>query len=79
MIDKISDIKRFLKEHFSPGDLQNTKEALQLTSSEVLSLLFQVFPHDCIDDYDLHSILTQLDYTPQKKSSKEFVWCLKEN
>jgi hypothetical protein len=79
MIDKTLEIINFFKQYYSPGNIDNTLEDLQLTTSGVLELLFQIFPKDCIDDYDLHSILTQLNYTPQKKGIKEFVWCLKQN
>lgn len=78
MIDKTSEIKAFLSEHYLPGELKSTKKDLQLSSRDVLTLLFQVYPIGCIDDYELHEILTQLGYSPQKKGTSEFVWCLKE-
>lgn len=78
MIDKSSEIKAFFKKHYLPGELKTTKKKLQLSSSNVLRLLFQVFPVDFIDDYELHEILTQLGYSPQKKGASGFVWCLKE-
>lgn len=75
MIDKTEDIKQFLKENFKPSLVTDTEEELQLSSSEVLQMLFSVFPTDCIDTFDLHNILTSLGYTPQKKGSTTFVWC----
>ena len=78
MIDKTIEIKAFLKAHYTPGTIEDTEEELQLSTTGVLNLLFQIFPSGCIDDYDLHVILTRLGYIPQKKSIKEFVWCLKE-
>ncbi len=78
MIDKTLEIKAFLKGHYCPGSLEDTKPELQLNTSGVLQLLFQIFPIDCVDDYDLHNLLVQLGYTPRKKGSIEFVWCLKE-
>ena len=79
MINKTLEITAFLKKHYSPGNIETVKEDLQLTSEEVLMLLFQVFPSGCIDVYDLHEILTNLGYDPQKKNSTKFVLCLKEN
>ena len=79
MIDKTLEITSFLKKHYSPSTLQDTKPELQLSTSEVLNLLFSTFPTGCIDDYDLHHLLTTLGYEPQKRSVVEFVWCLKEN
>ena len=79
MIDKTVEIKAFLKKHYSPGDLGNSKKELLLNSDEVLCLLFQVFPNGCIDDYDLFDILKSLNYEPQKKNSTKFIWCLIEN
>ena len=79
MIDKTLEITSFLKKHYSPSNLQETKEELQLSTSGVLNLLFQIFPTGCIDDYDLHQLLTTLGYEPQKRGVVDFVWCLKEN
>lgn len=78
MIDKTREITDFLKQHYSPGVIADTDENCQLMTSQVLDLLFQIFPVGCIDDYDLHEILTRLGYEPQRKSLHQFVWCLKE-
>ena len=79
MIDKTIEITAFLKQHYSPSTLNDKKPELQLSTQDVLSLLFQVFPVGCIDDYDLHQLLTTLGYEPQKRGVKAFVWCFKEN
>ncbi|MFV9552078.1 hypothetical protein [Algibacter sp. PT7-4] len=79
MIDKTLEIKSFIKKHYSPSNLKQAKKELQLSTSDVLNLLFQIFPTGCIDDYDLHEILTSLGYEPQKQGVANFVWCLKEN
>ena len=79
MINKSIEITAFLKQHYSPSTLKETKLELQLTTKEVLDLLFQIFPIGCIDDYELHQLLTTLGYEPQKKGPANFVWCLKEN
>jgi len=78
MIDKTLEITAFLKEHYKPSNLQDAKPELQLTTQGILKLLFTIFPHGCIDDYDLHNILTNIGYIPQKRSITEFVWCLEE-
>ena len=79
MINKTLEITAFLKKHYSPGKLNKSKKNHQLSTDEVLSLLFGVFPFGCIDDYELHEILSTLGYEPQKKNSTVFVWCLDEN
>lgn len=79
MIDKTSEITQFIKKHYAPGSISSTPSELQLSSSEVLLLLFQVFPTGCIDDYDLFEILTTLGFEPQKINSTSFVWCFEEN
>ncbi|WP_299012010.1 hypothetical protein [uncultured Polaribacter sp.] len=78
MIDKTLEITAFLKKHYLPTTIQDAKDELQLSTSEVLNLLFQIFPTGCIDDYDLHQLLTTLGYEPQKRGVTDFVWCLKE-
>lgn len=78
MIDKTFEISAFLKKHYEPSSIEETAEELQLSTQEVLNFLFKIFPIDCIDDYELHTILTTLNYTPQKRKTTDFVWCLKE-
>lgn len=79
MIDKTLEITSFLKKHYSPSNIQDTNDELQLSTTGVLNLLFTIFPSGCIDDYDLHQLLTTLGYEPQKRGVVDFVWCLKEN
>ena len=79
MIDKTQEIKAFLKKHYSPGTVENSIDELKLPTSALREYLFQVFPRDCIDDYDLAEILKQLGYEPHKIGSLQFVWCLIEN
>lgn len=78
MIDKTPEITAFLKKYYTPGTINDTDEKSQLRNYEVLDLLFQVFPSGCIDQYELHQILTTLGYEPQKRGLHDFVWCLKE-
>lgn len=78
MIVKTNEIASFLEKHYTPGVLDETKAELQLSTSEVMNLLFNVFPTDCIDEFEMHEVLTSLGYTPQKKSAVEFVWCFVE-
>lgn len=77
MIDKTQQITAFLKKHYSPGTIED--DGLQETSRGLLSILFDVFPMDCIDTDDLYNILTALGYEPQKVKKDELYWCLKEN
>lgn len=88
MIDKVPEIKAFLKTHFEPGSLDDF--TLIKTTGALLELLFDVFPRGCIDPFDLYDILTSLGYQPQKNSKTEklgedktvtiiqFAWVLKE-
>jgi len=77
MIDKIPQITAFLKKHYTPGTIE--KHSLKETSSGLLSILFDVFPMDCIDTDDLYNILSAQGYEPQKAKVDEFYWCLLEN
>ena len=60
MFDYKEQIRDFLKLNFSPSipEVSNFK----VTSNELLGYLFQMFPFNCIDDYDLNDILLRLDY-----------------
>jgi|GEM_PF-5253716 len=78
MIDKTVEITEFIKKHYTPGTIENTDSKLQLSTSGVLLMLFQVFPIGSVDDFEMHQILTTLNFEPQKKDVNEFVWCLKE-
>lgn len=78
MIDKTIEITAFIKKYYTPGTIEDTEPDFQLKLSEVLDLLFQVFPNECIDEYDLHQILTSIGYKPHRKGPKDFVYCLKE-
>ena len=87
MIDKTQEIKEFIQKNFSPGSPDD--HTFYKTSSQILSMLFSVFPLDCVDTYDIYEILSSLDYSPVKleneikleKDIKEkivgFYWCLK--
>lgn len=76
MIDKTLEITAFLKKHYVPGTITSSPEELQLSTAQLLTVLFNTFPIGCIDDYDLHEILVRLGYTPQKVNNTQFVWCL---
>lgn len=69
MIDKTQEIQRFLRKHFTPGTLED--HTFLKTNHGVLNLLFDVFPEDCIDTYELHEIMTSLYYVPVKKSTEK--------
>jgi hypothetical protein len=82
MIDTSQAITQFLRENFTPATLEEATH--KLSSEDLLSLLFNVFPEGSIDTYDLYDILTTLNYKPVKQSFKKdktseisFVWCLK--
>lgn len=77
MIDKTPQITAFIKKHYVPGTVENNQ--LKETSSGFLSILFDVFPMDCIDTDDLYNILTGLGYEPQFVKVDELYWCLAEN
>lgn len=88
MINKTAEIKEFLHANFQPGTLDDF--TIIRSSSGILTMLFDVFPRDCIDTYDLYEILISLHYAPQKISKKieneegktntsiSFYWILKE-
>jgi len=76
MIDKTNQITDFIKKHFKPGTIE--KHSLKVVNSELLSILFDVFPQNCIDTDDLYDILTKLGYEPQKEKINKFYWCLLE-
>jgi len=78
MIDQSREITAFLKKHYYPGNIEETKKELQLSTPEVLTLLFKIFPVGCTDDYEVHQLLSTLGYEPQKRGAVDFVWCLKE-
>jgi hypothetical protein len=77
MIDKTPQITAFIKKFYLPGTIK--EHAIKVTSSELLAILFDVFPRNCIDTDELYDILTALDYEPQKENASEFYWCLREN
>ena len=79
MIDKSIEITAFLKQHYSPSTVKEAEKNLQLTTSGVLELLFKIFPSGCVDQYDVHQLLTTLGYKPQKRGATDFVWCFREN
>jgi hypothetical protein len=86
MIDTKPQVTAFIRSNFKSSTLEHATH--KLSSSALLSLLFNVFPKDSIDDYDLFDILTTLGYKPLKQSSTSeaeeetlyisFVWCLEE-
>ncbi len=75
MIDSKKEISLFVKNNFQP---QSSKAAEYLyTSEEFLNLLFNTFPQNCIDSYELYEILCGLGYSPQKIKDKDklkIVW-----
>ena len=79
MIDFTPQITAFFKENFKPSTLD--KATHKLTSQDLLEFLFNVFPKDCIDDYELNTILIGLQYKPFRTMNDDklsAVWCLEE-
>lgn len=60
MFDYGAQISEFLKLNFSPSNPEESN--FKVTSTELLGYLFQIFPDDCINDYDLNEILITLGY-----------------
>jgi hypothetical protein len=60
MFDYKQQIAEFLKENFEPSN--PTAANFKVNSTELLNYLFQIFPADCINDYDLNEILIGLNY-----------------
>lgn len=58
-----AQVKDFLKENFTPATAPVYD--LALSNQAILDFLFDVFPKDCISDYDLHEILHDLQYKKQ--------------
>lgn len=67
MIDKTQEIKEFLNKHFEPGTLED--HTFLKNNQGVLNMIFDVFPDECIDSYELHEILSSLGYEPVKKTT----------
>ena len=83
MIDTKPKVTAFLRENFTTATPESATH--KLSSEELLSMLFNVFPEGSIDTYDLYDILSSLNYKPykitsqsEKKETMEFLWCLKE-
>lgn len=89
MLDTTPQITAFLKANFKPSNLIEATH--KLTTNQLLELLFNVFPINSIDDYDLYQILISLQYQPFRNNinvtdavTKEtknimcLVWCLEE-
>lgn len=60
MFDYKEQILEFLKLNFSPSSPEDAN--FKVTNNELLNYLFQIFPFDCISDYDLNEILIALKY-----------------
>lgn len=65
MLDYPDQVKTFLQENFSPSDDNRAK--LKWSTGELMGFLFNVFPRNCISDYDLIEILSDLGY-------KRYTW-----
>lgn len=86
MLEYKSKIKAFVGANFKPAA---TKEEAHYsyTTQQLLTLLFDTFPKDCIDEFDLFDILTSLgfsSYLVEKKNDKKVkklytTWALKIN
>lgn len=60
MYNYIQQITEFIQANFSPGTAEDATN--KMTSSELLSFLFNTFPDGCISDFDLNDIMQKLDY-----------------
>ncbi len=60
MYDYIQQITEFIQANFTPGTAEDATN--KMTSSELLSFLFNTFPDGCISDFDLNDIMQKLDY-----------------
>lgn len=87
MLDTTPQITQFLNDNFTPSNL--IEATYKLTTNQLLTLLFNVFPKDSIDDYDLYTIMVNLQYEPfkssvevavdnEKQTQLSVVWCLRE-
>lgn len=77
MIDFTSQITSFLRENFKPSTVEKAK--YKFSSAEVLDILFDTYPVNCIDAYDLNQIMESLDYKPFLMTDEprpKIVWCL---
>lgn len=72
-------IKKFLQENFEPGTTETAN--FKYTNAELLEHLFQVFPKDCISDFELYDILLSIGYEIKSYTNDDeenrLVWCLK--
>ena len=60
MYDYNTQIAAFIKESFSPSTPEQAN--IKVTNTQLLYLLFNTFPKDCISDYELNDILVSLGY-----------------
>jgi len=62
MYDYPTQITAFISENFKPSTPEEAN--VKITNKELLQLLFNTFPVDCISDYELNDILKELGYIP---------------
>jgi hypothetical protein len=60
MQDYPNQIEKFIAQNFEPSNPENCN--VKFTNDAFFVLLFSVFPHDCISDYELNDILIKLNY-----------------
>jgi hypothetical protein len=63
ILDYAEQVKKFIQENFEPAE--ENKANLKWSNAQFRGFLFDVFPRNCISDYDLDEILTDLAYTRQ--------------
>lgn len=61
MLNYPEQIKEYLKANFTPSD--DDKANFKQTTIGLLVFLFDVFPRNCISDFELNDILLELGYT----------------
>ena len=60
MLNYNEQIIDFLRIHFTPTD--DNRANIKWSTNQLLEFLFDVFPKNCISDYDLIEILMELGY-----------------
>lgn len=69
-------IQKFLKENFVPSNLEESTHSY--TNETLLEYLFSVFPKDCITDFQLYDIMSNLGYEKIfSTDGNSLHWCLK--
>ena len=78
MYDYKEQIRNFIKLNFLPSTPEESN--FKVSSNELLGYLFDIFPFECISDYELNEILVELGYERytyvDTKKLLVFGWCM---